>query len=185
MKRCAWAGSNPLMVEYHDKEWGNPLYDDTKLFEFLCLEGAQAGLSWSTILNKRERFIKVFDGFDPKKVAGYDEKKVDQLLQDPGIIRHRGKIEAIISNARLVIEVTKEFGSFSNYIWQFVGEPIINQYKTIKEIPASTDLSKHISKEMKKRGFKFVGPTIVYAFMQAVGMVNDHETTCFRYKQVS
>lgn len=177
--RCAWCGNDPLYVKYHDEEWGKPVYDDQKLFEFLILETFQAGLSWITILRKRENFRKAFDNFDYKKVATYTEKKHEQLLQDAGIIRNRLKVKAATTNAQAFIKVQEEFGSFSKYIWGFVdGKPIINQFKGMKGLPASTPLSDKISKDLKKRGFKFVGSTIVYAHMQATGMVNDHIVGC-------
>ncbi|CAG0928557.1 DNA-3-methyladenine glycosylase 1 [Thermoflexales bacterium] len=186
MKRCAWGGSNPLMIEYHDTEWGVPLHDEQKLFEFLILEGMQAGLSWSTILNKRENFRRAFAEFDVEKVAHFGKREINRLLQDAGIIRNRLKIEAAINNARRFSEVQKEFGSFDAYIWGFVdGKPIKHGFKSVKEIPAKTPLSDAISKDLKARGFKFVGSTIVYAHMQATGMVNDHTVDCFRYKEVS
>jgi len=181
--RCKWAGNDPLYQKYHDKEWGIPVHDDRKLFEMLILEGAQAGLSWITILRKRENYRKAFDNFDARKIARYDSKKVKQLLQNEGIIRNRLKINAAIINAKLFLEVQKEFGSFDKYIWRFVnGKPIINRWKNLKEIPAKTIESDAMGKDLKKRGFKFVGSTICYAFMQAVGMVNDHTVDCFRYK---
>ena len=174
-KRCKWAGPDPLMQSYHDEEWGTPLHDDGLLFEFLILEGAQAGLSWSTILKKRDNYRRAFDGFDVHKVARYTPKKVAALLQDEGIVR----------NAKAYMEVQKEFGTFDEYIWRFVGgAPKINRFRKLGDIPAETSESKAMSKDLKKRGFTFVGPTICYAFMQATGMVNDHETSCFRYKQV-
>jgi len=180
--RCQWAGTDPLYNLYHDKEWGVPVHDDRKLFEMLNLEGAQAGLSWITILRKRENYRKAFDNFDPKKIVKYDSKKVKQLLANEGIVRNRLKIAAVISNAKSFLEVQKEFGSFDKYIWQFVnGKPIINKRKSIKDIPATTPESDAMSKDLKKRGFKFVGSTICYAFMQACGLVNDHEVKCFRY----
>ncbi len=183
LNRCKWAGSDPLYQEYHDEEWGVPIHDDRKLFEMLILEGAQAGLSWITILRKRENYRKAFSNFDVKKIARYDSKKFDQLLQNEGIVRNRLKINAAIVNAKLFLKVQKEFGSFDKYIWQFVnGKPIINNRKNLKELPAKTIESDLMSKDLKKRGFKFVGSTICYAFMQAVGMVNDHTMDCFRYK---
>ncbi len=182
--RCPWAKPG-LYTEYHDQEWGVPVHDDLKLFESLVLDGAQAGLSWETILNKREHYRKVFAGFDPVKVARFDEKKIARLLEDPGIVRNRLKIESAIRNARAFLKVQKEFGSFDQYLWNFVnGEPIQNAWKTIKEVPAKTPESDALSKDLKKRGFNFVGSTICYAFMQAVGMVNDHLTSCFRYQKV-
>ena len=183
--RCPWTGTDPRYIDYHDKEWGVPVYDDTRLFEFLVLEGAQAGLSWITILRKRDRYRTCFDGFDPIKVAGYDGAKKNSLLADEGIIRNRLKINAAVTNARSFLLVQEEFGSFSSYIWGFVeGRPQQNAWKTIGEIPPKTPLSEKMSKDLKKRGFKFVGPTICYAFMQATGMVNDHIVDCFRYKEL-
>jgi DNA-3-methyladenine glycosylase I len=183
MKRCTWP-TNELAIRYHDEEWGAPLHDDRGLFEFLILEGAQAGLSWDTILRKRENYRKAFDGFDANKVARYTDKKIAKLLQDEGIIRNRLKIASAISNAKAFLKVQKEFGSFDNYIWSFVnGKPIVNKRTEPGQVPARTDVSDAISKDLKKRGFNFVGSTIMYAFMQATGMVNDHLTTCFRYKQ--
>ena len=185
MTRCAWSTNNPLMIEYHDTEWGVPLHDDRKLFEFLILEGMQAGLSWNTILNKRENFRKAFANFDPVKVARFGQRDVTRLLKDAGIIRNRLKIAAAINNAQRFLEVQKEFGSFDAYIWRFVaGRPIKNAFKTLKEIPAKTLLSDAISKDLIQRGFKFVGSTIVYAHMQATGMVNDHTIDCFRVDEV-
>ena len=180
--RCQWAGNDPLYQKYHDEEWGIPVHDDRKLFEMLILEGAQAGLSWITILRKREDYRKAFDNFDVKKIAKYDSKKVKHLLANEGIIRNGLKINAAIINAELFLDVQKEFGSFDNFIWQFVGgKPIINKWKNLKELPANTKESDAMSKDLKKRGFKFVGSTICYAFMQAVGMVNDHTIDCFMY----
>jgi DNA-3-methyladenine glycosylase I len=183
--RCEWAVTNELETEYHDTEWGVPEHEDQKLFEFLILEGAQAGLSWDTILKRRENYRKAFDGFDYNVVAGYDEAKIEELLQDSGIIRNRRKVLSAVSNAKAFIEVRDEFGSFDNYLRGFLkdGKPIPNFWKSLAEIPARTDLSEKISKDMKRRGFNFVGPTIIYAFMQAVGMVNDHVVDCFRYKE--
>ncbi len=183
--RCEWAGTDPLYVAYHDQEWGVPVHDDRTLFEFLILEGAQAGLSWSTILNKRENYRKAFDSFDPAKVARYDARKVARLMADPGIVRNRLKIEAAIQNARAFLEIQREFGSFDAYIWRFVGgQPKLNQWKRLNEIPAHTAESDAMSKDLKRRGFSFVGSTICYAFMQAVGMVNDHIVSCFRYREL-
>ena len=183
--RCAWAGTDPAMIEYHDKEWGVPVHDDRLLFEFLMLEGAQAGLSWSTILKKRENYRKVFHNFDAVRIARYTEEDVARLLADPGIVRNRLKVAASIQNARLFLEVQKKFGSFDAYIWQFVGgKPIQNHNQSLKEIPPKTKESDAMSKDLQKRGFKFVGSTICYAFMQATGMVNDHTTDCFRWNQV-
>ncbi len=185
MNRCAWANSSPLMARYHDTEWGVPLHDDRKLFEFLVLEGAQAGLSWATVLNKRESFRKAFDGFDPALVAQYGQQDIQRLLSDGGIIRNRQKIASAIANAQRFLEVQQEAGSFDAYIWRFTdGKPIRNQFKHISEIPARTPLSDAISKDLQKRGFRFVGSTICYAFMQTIGMVNDHVVDCFRYEEV-
>jgi len=182
--RCRWA-SNVWNIPYHDAEWGVPVHDDRVLFEFLILEGAQAGLSWDTILRKRERYREVMDNFDPEIVAKYDKKKVKALMADAGIVRNRLKISATIENAREFLKVQKEFGSFDNYIWQFAGgKPIRNKWKSHDQLPAKTAHSDAMSKDLKKRGFRFVGSTICYAFMQATGMVNDHMTSCFRYKQV-
>ena len=184
--RCQWPGSDELMIRYHDHEWGVPAYDDTLLFEFLVLEGAQAGLSWRTVLCKRERYREVFDGFDIDKVARYSDKKVEKLLQDPGIIRNRLKINAAINNACCAQRVRKEYGSLSDYLWSFVdGKPIVNSWRTMDQIPASTPESDVMSKALKKAGFKFVGTTICYAFMQAVGMVNDHTVDCFRHPRLA
>ncbi len=184
-KRCAWCGEDPLYVAYHDNEWGVPVKDDDSLFEFLILETFQAGLSWITVLRKRENFRKAFDHFDYKKIAGYNQEKIDSLLQDAGIIRNKLKINATITNAQAFIKVQEEFGSFSNYIWGFTeGKPIKNTFKEMKDIPANTPLSDTISKDLKKRGFKFVGTTVIYAHMQATGMVNDHIMDCFRYEEV-
>ena len=186
-ERCAWAQGNDLYLEYHDREWGVPVVgDDVRLFEFLTLEGAQAGLSWATILRKRDNYRRAFSGFDPKKVARYDARKKARLLNDAGIVRNRLKIESTIKNARRFLEVQKEFGSFSNYVWQFVdGKPIQNSWRTLKSLPAETDESRAMSKDLKNRGFRFVGPTICYAFMQAIGMVNDHEVGCFRHRHLA
>ena len=183
--RCGWCVGDPLYEAYHDNEWGVPVFDDDTLFEFLILETFQAGLSWITILRKRENFRKAFDGFDYLKIAQYDQMKIDQLLQDSGIIRNKLKINATITNAQSFIEIQKEFGSFSSYIWGFTdGKPIKNSLKDYKLGPANTALSDQISKDLKKRGFKFVGSTVIYAHMQATGMVNDHEVSCFRYNAV-
>jgi DNA-3-methyladenine glycosylase I len=182
--RCAWPKS-PLDIAYHDAEWGVPVHDDRVLFEFLTLEGAQAGLSWSTILNKRENYRRAFDGFDPERVARFTPKRVDRLLADPRIVRHRGKIESTISNAKAFLEVQREFASFDRYAWRFVdGTPRVNQWRTLRDIPPRTPESDALSKDLKRRGFRFVGSTICYAFMQAVGMVNDHTTECFRYAEL-
>jgi DNA-3-methyladenine glycosylase I len=184
MKRCDWP-KNELAIAYHDKEWGVPLHDDRGLFEFLILEGAQAGLSWDTILRKRENYRKAFNGFDVKKVARYTDKKLAKLLENDGIIRNRLKVAAAVSNAKAFLTVQKEFGSFDKYIWGFVdGKPIVNKWKTTSQVPATSAVSDAISKDMKNRGFNFVGSTIIYAHMQATGMVNDHLITCFRYKEI-
>lgn len=184
-KRCGWAGTDPLYVSYHDKEWGVPAHDDRLLFEFLCLEGAQAGLSWSTILKRRENYRIAFDNFIPQIIVEYDELKIKSLINDPGIIRNKLKINSIIKNAKSFLKVQEEFGSFGKYIWGFVGgKPIINHWKSLKEVPAKTEISEKMSKDLKKRGFSFVGPTICYAYMQAVGLVNDHLIDCFRYKEI-
>ena len=182
--RCAWA-TGEQSIRYHDEEWGVPVHDDRKLFEFLILEGAQAGLSWSTILNKRENYRRAFDGFDPERVARYDRRKVKQLLADAGIVRNKLKVASAIENAKAFMRVQEEFGSFDRYIWQFVGgKPRVNEWKSSR-IPAQTPESDAMSNDLKSRGFKFVGSTICYAFMQAVGMVNDHAAECFRYKPLS
>ncbi|WP_282071538.1 DNA-3-methyladenine glycosylase I [Polaribacter atrinae] len=181
-QRCFWVTDSDLYKKYHDEEWGTPVYDDCILFEFLILETFQAGLSWITILNKRENFREAFDHFDYKKIATYSESKYDSLLQDSGIIRNKLKIKSAITNAQLFIEIQKEFGSFSKFIWSYVNnEPIINKFEKREEVPATTTLSDTISKDLKKRGFKFVGSTVMYAYMQAVGMVNDHTTDCFKH----
>lgn len=183
--RCAWCGTDPLYVRYHDKEWGVPVHDDRKHFEFLILEGAQAGLSWSTILKKRENYRKAFASFDPRKVARFDARMIKTLLRDPGIVRNHLKVAAAVTNARAFLAVQKEFGSFDNYVWRFVGgRPIVNRWVTMKEIPARTAESDTLSKDLIKRGFRFVGSTIIYAHMQAVGMVNDHVVDCFRYRKL-
>jgi DNA-3-methyladenine glycosylase I len=183
--RCAWAGTDPLYVAYHDDEWGAPVHDDRTLFEFLILEGAQAGLSWSTILKKRENYRQAFDHFHARKIARYDALKIARLLSDPGIVRNRRKIEAAIQNARAFLAVQREFGSFDAYLWQFVGgRPKQNAWQTLDQIPAQTPESVAMSKDLVKRGFRFVGPTICYALMQAVGMVNDHVESCFRYREI-
>ena len=183
--RCGWATTDAL-ARYHDEEWGVPSRDDQHLFEMLILEGAQAGLSWSTILNKRENYRKAFDGFDPQRIARYDRRKTQQLLRDPGIVRNKLKVASAVGNAKAFLQVQKEFGSFDRYIWQFIGgKPRVNALKSFKDVQASTPESDAMSKDLKKRGFKFVGSTICYAFMQAVGMVNDHVVTCFRYQQLT
>jgi DNA-3-methyladenine glycosylase I len=184
--RCVWVGNDPLMIRYHDLEWGVPVYGDKKLFEFLILEGAQAGLSWSTVLKKRPHYRKVFDRFDPGKTALYTEKDKKRLLADAGIIRNRLKIDAAISNAQYFLDVKKEFGTFKKYIWQFTGgSPLTSRFKSLSDIPSQTKEAESMSKDLKRRGFRFVGPTICYAFMQAVGMVNDHTVDCFRYLEVN
>lgn len=186
MNRCQWVGTDPLYITYHDEEWGVPEHEDRKLFEMLILEGTQAGLSWSTILNKRENYRRAFDGFDPEKIARYGEDKINQLLQDPGIVRNRLKVNASVQNSRSFLEIQDEFGSFDAYIWEFVGgKPILNAWEALNQIPAQTPRSVAMSKGLKKRGFQFVGPTICYAFMQAVGMVNDHTVDCFRYAELT
>ncbi len=180
--RCAWVGTDPLSIEYHDREWGVPVHDDRKLFEFLILEGMQAGLSWMTILRKRDNFRAAYDDFDTLKIAQYDQTKFEELMDNPGIIRNRRKIEAAAQNARAFQAVQAEFGSFDAYLWQFVGgKPKVNSWVTMAEIPAQTEASLILSVDLKQRGFNFVGPTILYAHMQATGMVNDHTTDCFRY----
>jgi DNA-3-methyladenine glycosylase I len=185
VERCTWA-SNELSTKYHDEEWGKPVHDDRVWFEFLTLEGAQAGLSWDTILQKRERYREVFSGFDPAKVARFDKKKVRALLRDPGIVRNRLKIAATIANAKAFLEIQKEYGSFDKYIWQFVGgKPVQNKWNSHKQVPAKTPLSIALSKDLIKRGFRFVGPTICYAFMQATGLVNDHLLNCHRFHELS
>lgn len=186
MERCAWAKTSQLDAEYHDKEWGVVSTDDRHLFEMLILEGAQAGLSWTTILKKRDTYRKAYYDFDPERVARFTKKSVERLLGDPGIVRNRLKVEASIQNAKAFLKVQKEFGSFSEFAWGFVGgKPIINGWRSLRDIPAKTAESQGMSKALMKRGFKFVGPTICYAFMQSVGMVNDHEASCFRYLELS
>lgn len=185
MKRCKWVTDNPIYMKYHDREWGVPLHDDTKLFEMLILEGAQAGLSWLTILKRRETYRIAYDGFDPVKIAKWNSTKLNRLLKDPGIIRNKLKVEAAIINARAYLKITDEFKSFDEFIWSFVGgRPIQNSWLKSGQIPTTTPQSDRMSKELKRRGFKFVGSTICYAFMQAVGMVNDHVTDCFRYESI-
>lgn len=183
--RCAWVGDDPLYVRYHDREWGVPVHDDQRLFEFLLLEGAQAGLSWLTILRRREGYRKAFSGFDPAKVADYGSEDVERLLADPGIIRNRLKVEAAISNARAFLRVQEDHGSFAAYVWRFVdGETIHNRWRTVAEVPAETDEARRLSRDLKARGFRFVGPVICYAHMQATGMVNDHTIDCFRWQEL-
>ncbi|MCP4178481.1 MAG: DNA-3-methyladenine glycosylase I [bacterium] len=186
MKRCEWVPSdNKLYIEYHDKEWGVPVHDDNKIFEFLVLESAQAGLSWHTILKKRENYRLAFDNFDPQKVAGFDDRKVLSLLQNAGIIRNKLKITAAINNAKLFLDIQNKFGSFDKYIWGFVdGSPKVNKFQKLEAIPAKTKESEALSKDLKQKGFKFLGPTICYAHMQATGMVNDHIESCFRYREI-
>ena len=186
VKRCEWSAGSDLEISYHDQEWGNPLHDDQKLFEFILLEGAQAGLSWTTILRKRENYRKAFDGFDAAKIARYREARTRKLMEDAGIVRNRLKIASAVGNAKAFLKVVMEFGSFDSYIWGFVeGTPKQNQWKQMSDIPAQTDEAVAMSKDLKQRGFNFVGPTICYAFMQATGMVNDHLTSCFRYREVA
>ncbi|SHF23841.1 DNA-3-methyladenine glycosylase I [Mariniphaga anaerophila] len=184
-ERCNWATADDLMIKYHDTEWGVPLHDDQRLFEFLTLESFQAGLSWRTVLHKREAFRKAFDEFDPEKVATYDEKKKAQLMTDKSIIRNRQKIDACVNNAKCFLKVQQEFGSFDKYVWKFVGNtPIVNNFTCLDELPAKTLLSDKISADLKSRGFKFIGSTVAYAHMQATGMINDHLTSCFRFKKI-
>ena len=186
LRRCQWCGDNPLYMDYHDNEWGVPCYDPLTLFEFLNLEGAQAGLSWITVLKKREHYRSVFDQFDPAKMADYGDEKISALLEDPGIIRNRLKVNAFITNARVYLEMEAGGENFAEYLWSFVdGQPLINRWESISELPANTPVSDAMSKDLKKRGFKFIGSTICYAFMQACGMVNDHETGCFRYSSLA
>ncbi len=185
MKRCEWVTNDPIYIEYHDKEWGVPVHDDLKLFEMLLLEGAQAGLSWITILKRRETYRIAYDGFDPVKIAKWDQSKIDSLLQDPGIIRNKLKVNAAIVNAKAFLKIIEEFKSFDEFIWSFVaGKPIKNSWKELSQIPITTQESDAMSKELKRRGFKFVGSTICYAYMQAVGMVNDHVVDCFKYADI-
>ena len=184
--RCDWCTASQLYIDYHDNEWGIPLHDDRKLFEFIILEGVQAGLSWETVLKTRENYRTAFNNFDPTKISRYGNKKIEALLDDKGIIRNRLKIVSAINNAKRFLEVQEEFGSFDSYIWKFVaGKPILNRYKSVKEIPAATEISDSMSKDLKKRGFTFVGPTICYAHMQATGMVNDHVVNCYRYGEIN
>jgi DNA-3-methyladenine glycosylase I len=184
-KRCEWCGKDLLYIEYHDQEWGVPVHDDVRLFEFLSLEGAQAGLSWLTILRRRESYRKAFSGFDPERIAGYSNADVNRLLADPGIIRNRLKIESVVKNARIVLDIQEECGTLNSFLWRYVdGVPIQNAWRSQDELPGRTPESEMMSKDLKKRGFSFVGSTICYAFMQAVGMVNDHTVNCFRYSEV-
>jgi DNA-3-methyladenine glycosylase I len=183
--RCTWCGTDPLYVAYHDEEWGVPVRDDRKLFEFLVLEGAQAGLAWITILRKRENYRKAYDDFDPGKIARWRQARIEKLLRDPGIVRNRLKVEGAKRNARAYLDLVEETGSFSDWLWDFVGgQPKVNRFRSLKEIPAETEEARAMSKALKKRGFTFVGPTICYAFMQATGLVNDHVVDCYRWKQV-
>jgi DNA-3-methyladenine glycosylase I len=186
-RRCAWGvEGDPLYLAYHDEEWGVPSHDDRHLFEMLTLEGAQAGLSWATILRKRDGYRSAFDKFDPARVARFDRRRIEGLLRDPGIVRNRLKVESAVNNAGRVIDVQEEFGSFDAYVWQFVdGAPIVNRWRAVSELPAESAESTAMSKDLKKRGFRFVGPTVCYAFMQAVGLVNDHVTSCFRYRELT
>jgi len=184
--RCSWAGDMPIYIDYHDKEWGRPVHDDRKLFEMFILEGAQAGLSWITVLKKREAYREAFDRFDPEKIARYDDKKIEELMANEGIIRNRLKINGAVTNAKLFLEIVEKYGSFDKFIWSYVDyKPIINNREKLEDIPATTPVSDKISKDLKKIGFKFVGSTIIYAFMQATGMVNDHLTDCFVYKELA
>ncbi|MHA1254600.1 MAG: DNA-3-methyladenine glycosylase I [Promethearchaeota archaeon] len=186
VNRCKWANHHELLKVYHDEEWGLPIHDEKSLYECLVLQGNQAGLSWMTILKKRDNYRKAFDNFDYNKIAKYDTEKIEELMNNSGIIRNRLKINSAISNAKALLKVQKEFGSFEKYIWKFTNhKPLINSFKAYSEIPASTEVSEIMSKDLKKRGFKFIGPTICYAFMQAAGMVNDHVTSCFRFKEVN
>jgi DNA-3-methyladenine glycosylase I len=184
LQRCGWANGSELEQTYHDEEWGVPLHDDRRLFEFVTLEGAQAGLSWVTILKKRENYRKLFSNFDVEKIARYDKRKLDALMNNPGIIRNRLKIESTVTNARAFMEIQQEFGSFDAYIWRFTdGKPVVNRWRSYEQVPARSEISDSMSRDLKKRGFKFAGSTICYAFMQATGMVNDHTTDCFRHRE--
>ncbi|MEJ2177126.1 MAG: DNA-3-methyladenine glycosylase I [Gammaproteobacteria bacterium] len=186
MKRCGWCGEDPIYIDYHDNEWGTPLHDERLLFEFLCLEGAQAGLSWITILKKRDNYRKAFDNFDAEKMARYSDKRIQKLLQDPGIVRNRLKVNGFVKNARAYLEMRNRGLTFDQYFWDFVdGSPKQNRYRSMSKVPANTALSDQVSTDLKKRGFTFVGSTIVYAFMQASGMVNDHIVSCYRYQQLT
>jgi DNA-3-methyladenine glycosylase I len=183
--RCPWVNDDPLMIQYHDEEWGVPIHDNRLLFEFLILEGAQAGLSWATILRKRNNYLLAFDNFEPDKISDYSDQKIEDLRNDPGIVRNKLKIKATVSNAKAFLKIQEEFGSFDSYIWKFVdGKPIQNVWKDLTEIPSSTAESEDMSSDLKSRGFKFIGPTICYSFMQAVGMVNDHTVDCFRHSEI-
>ena len=186
MQRCQWVSDQQDYIDYHDREWGVPSYDDRHLFEMITLEGAQAGLSWLTILRKREGYRTAFNTFEPEQVAKFSPERVERLLQDPSIVRNRLKVTSTVNNAASVLAIQDEFGSFSDYLWQFVdGTPVINQWESLSQIPAETEVSRAMSRDLKKHGFRFVGPTICYAFMQAVGMVNDHQSDCFRYQQLA
>jgi DNA-3-methyladenine glycosylase I len=186
VKRCRWVTDDPIYIQYHDKEWGTPVYNDQTLFEMINLEGAQAGLSWITVLKKRENYRLAFDSFDPQKIIQYDENKIKELMQNPGIIRNQKKIHAVIQNAKAFLKIKEEFGTFAAYVWNFVdGAPLINHWLSHEEVPVTTTVSEALSKDLKKRGFKFVGSTICYSFMQAVGMVMDHTADCYRYKELS
>ncbi len=185
MKRCPWCEKDEMYVKYHDEEWGVPIHEDNRHFEFLILEAAQAGLSWLTVLRKRDNYRKAYDNFDPVKVAKYDEEKINELINNPGIIRNRRKIEASVNNAQRFLEIQREFGSFNNYLWGFVNNEIIkNEWDDISQVPANTNLSSKISKDLKKRGFRFVGSTVIYSYLQAAGLVNDHIKDCFRYNDI-
>jgi DNA-3-methyladenine glycosylase I len=185
LERCPWCGDDPLYTKYHDEEWGVPVHDERKHFEFLVLESAQAGLSWITILRKRENYRIAYDNFDPDKVANYSEEKINELLQNSGIVRNRRKIEASINNAKMFLNIQREFGSFDNYIWKFVNyRPVINSWESISDVPATSTLSDEVSKDLKKRGFKFLGSTIIYSHLQATGIINDHIVNCFRYNDL-
>ncbi len=186
IKRCTWCGSDPQYMAYHDEDWGVPVYDDRLLFEMLVLEGAQAGLSWLTILKKCDNYRKSFHDFDAARIACYDQQEIDRLMQDDGIVRNRLKIESTIKNAKGFLQIREEFSSFADYLWRYVdGKQIVNEWKNLSDIPARTKLSDQLSKDLKKRGFNFVGPTICYAYMQSIGMVNDHTTDCFRYREIN
>lgn len=186
VERCPWCGTDPIYVKYHDEEWGTPVHNDLKHFEFLVLESAQAGLSWITVLKKRSNYKSAYDNFDPIKVAAYSEEKISELLENAGIIRNRRKIEASINNAKMFLNIQREFGNFDNYIWKFVNyKPLVNKWKDVSEVPATSNLSDEISKDLKKRGFRFVGSTIIYSYLQATGLINDHISTCFRYDDLS
>jgi DNA-3-methyladenine glycosylase I len=185
MNRCPWCGTDELYVKYHDEEWGVPVHEDRKHFEFLVLESAQAGLSWITILRKRENYRSAFDNFDPVRIAEYDEQKINELLQNPGIIRNRKKVEAAVNNANQFLKIQQEFGSFDNYIWSFVdNKPVVNHWQSISEVPATSEFSDKVSKDLKSRGFKFLGTIVIYSHLQAIGVINDHLADCFRHKEV-